>query len=151
MLGFRHVTPIEIRFRDLDAFGHVNNAVIMTYIETARLRYLVDLELRAPCGGWNDIPFILARLECDFKKPIFYGQRVEVGSRVIELKKSSLRIENRVEADGEVAAESYGVVVHYDYAAARSQPISPEMRVKIETFERGEEVSPVTGHGEPKE
>jgi acyl-CoA thioester hydrolase len=151
MQGFRHVTPIEIRFRDLDAFGHVNNAVIMTYIETARLRYLVDLELRAPRGGWNDIPFILARLECDFKKPIFYGQKVEVGSRVVELKNSSLRIQNRVEADGEVAAESYGVVVHYDYAAARSRPISPEMRIKIETFEQGGEISDVTTPPEQKE
>jgi acyl-CoA thioester hydrolase len=147
MHGFRHVTPIEVRFRDLDAFGHVNNAVIMTYIETARLRYLVDLDLRAPRTGWNDIPFILARLECDFKKPIFYGQKVEVGSRVVELKNSSLRIENRVEADGEVAAESFGVVVHYDYATARSQPISPEMRAKIETFERDGGVS----HSKPKQ
>jgi acyl-CoA thioester hydrolase len=141
MQGFRHVTPIEVRFRDLDAFGHVNNAVIMTYIETARLRYLVDLELRTPRSGWHDIPFILARLECDFKKPIFYGQKVEVGSRVVELKNSSLRLENRVEADGEVAAISYGVVVHYDYVAARSRPISPEMRAKIETFERNEQAS----------
>lgn len=141
MQGFHHVIPIEVRFRDLDAFGHVNNAVIMTYIETARLRYMVDLGLRAPHSGWNDIPFILARLECDFKKPIFYGQKVKVGSRVIELKNSSLRLENRVEADGEVAAISYGVVVHYDYAAARSRPISSEMRAKIEMFERGEQAA----------
>jgi len=41
--GFRHVLPIAVRFRDLDAFGHVNNAVILTYIEAARLQYLRPL------------------------------------------------------------------------------------------------------------
>ncbi len=137
MNGFRHVTPIEMRFRDLDAFGHVNNVVIMTYIETARLRYLLDLNLRSARAGWNDIAFILAHIDCDFRKPIFYGQKIEVGSRVTEIKNSSLRMENRVEADGELAAESYGVLVHYDYAAGSSLPISGEMRATIEKFEQG--------------
>jgi acyl-CoA thioester hydrolase len=137
MDGFRHVTPIEVRFRDLDAFGHVNNAVIMTYIETGRLRYLVDLGLRSPRAGWHDLAFILARVECDFRQPIFYGQKVEVGSRVVKINTSSLRIENRVEADGQLAAESYGVVVHYDYAAAHSLPLPPKMRAIVESFEGG--------------
>ena len=73
MNKFRHVVPMEIRFRDLDTFEHVNNAVILTYIETARIRYLVDLDIRLPHAGWNDIVFILAHISCDFRKPIFYG------------------------------------------------------------------------------
>ncbi|MBN1994397.1 MAG: acyl-CoA thioesterase [Anaerolineae bacterium] len=135
MEGFRHILPIEVRFRDLDAFGHVNNVVILTYVETGRLRYLLDLGLRQPGGGWNDIAFILAHLDCDFRKPVFYGQRVEVGSRVMEIKNSSLLMEHRVEADGQLVAEGYGVLVHYNYAAGQSMPISAEMRARVEAFE----------------
>jgi acyl-CoA thioester hydrolase len=138
MEGFRHVLPIDVRFRDLDAFGHVNSAVILTYFETARMRYLIDLDLRLPQGGWNDLPFILAHLDCDFRKPIFFGQAVEIGSRITEIKRSSLRLEHRVEADGELAAEGYDIVVHYDYVANHSMPISPDIRAKIETFEQGD-------------
>jgi acyl-CoA thioester hydrolase len=135
MDGFRHITPIEVRFRDLDVFGHVNNGVIFTYIETARIRYLVDVDIRSPQAGWNDIAFILAHINCDFRQPIFYGQRVEVGSRIVDIGRTSMRLAHRLEADGKLAAEGDGILVHYDYASQHSTPISAEMRAKIEAFE----------------
>ena len=136
MQGFRHVIPIEVRFRDIDVFGHVNNGVIFTYIETGRIRYLVDVGIRSPRAGWNDIAFILAHINCDFRRPIFYEQHVEIGSRITEIGRSSMKLEHRIEADGELVAEGNAVLVHYDYAAQRSMPISPEMRARIEVFER---------------
>lgn len=135
MDGFRHITPIEIRFRDLDVFGHVNNGVILSYVETARIRYLVEIDIRSPQAGWNDIGFILAHINCDFRQPIFYGQRIEVGSRIVDVGRTSLRLAHRVEADGKLAAEGDGILVHYDYTSQRSTPIPAEMRVKIEAFE----------------
>ncbi|MCK6625767.1 MAG: acyl-CoA thioesterase [Anaerolineae bacterium] len=141
MDGFRHITPIEVRFRDLDVFGHVNNGVIFTYIETARIRYLVDVDIRSPQAGWNDIAFILAHINCDFRQPIFYGQRVEVGSRIVEIGRTSMRLAHRVEVDGKLAAEGDGILVHYDYPNQRSTPISAEMRAKIEAFEQGSKVA----------
>ncbi len=135
MDGFRHITPIEIRFRDLDVFGHVNNGVILSYVETARIRYLVEIDIRSPQAGWNDIAFILAHINCDFRQPIFYGQRIEVGSRIVDVGRTSLRLTHRVEADGKLAAEGDGILVHYDYASQRSTPIPAEMRAKIEAFE----------------
>lgn len=135
MDGFRHITPIEVRFRDLDVFGHVNNGVIFTYIETARIRYLVDVDIRSPQAGWNDIAFILAHINCDFRQPIFYGQRVEVGSRIVDIGRTSMRLAHRIEADGKLAAEGDGILVHYDYNNQCSTPIPAEMRAKIEAFE----------------
>jgi acyl-CoA thioester hydrolase len=133
--GFRHVVPLEVRFRDIDVFGHVNNATVFTYIETARIRYLVDVGVRSAQANWNTHAFILAHINNNFRKPIFYGQQVEVGSRVTELGRSSFRIEHRVEVNGELAADGYGVLVHYDYANHRSLTVPPDMRAKIETFE----------------
>jgi acyl-CoA thioester hydrolase len=137
MQGFRHIISIEVRFRDLDALGHVNNGTIITFFETARVRYLFDAGIHSLQAGWNNLSFILAHVDCDFKKPIFYGQRVEVGSRVAEIKRSSLKMKHRVEAEGELAAEGYAVLVYYDYAANRSLTLPPELRAIIETFEGG--------------
>jgi acyl-CoA thioester hydrolase len=133
--GFRHVCPIEVRFRDVDVFGHVNNVVVFTYIETARVHYLVEVGIRPPRANLLDIAFIVAHLNCDFRRPIYYGQQVEVGSRVTQINRSSFRLDHRVEADGELAAEGYCILVHYDYATQRSVPVPAEMRAKIEAFD----------------
>ncbi len=59
--------PIQIRFRDLDAMGHVNNAVYFSFFEIGRLRFFVDiLKVNSP----EDFSFILAKAEANFLKPI---------------------------------------------------------------------------------
>jgi acyl-CoA thioester hydrolase len=135
MEGFRHVVPIEVRFRDLDVFSHVNNATIFTFVETARIRYLVDVGIRSPKANWNDLAFILAHINNDFIRPIFYRQQVEVGSRVIEIGQTSFKLEHRVEVARELASKGHAILVHYDYANERKLIIPPEMRAKIEDFE----------------
>jgi acyl-CoA thioester hydrolase len=136
MDGFHQVTPIDVRFRDLDMFGHVNNTVILTYAETARIHYLVNLDIRPQQANWQDVAFILAHISCDFRKPIFYGQQVEVGTRITKIGRTSLRMAHRIEADGELAAEVFDVLVHYDYPAGRSIVVSDQMRTKISAFEQ---------------
>ena len=136
MNGYHHQLSIEVRFKDLDVFGHVNNGVVFTYVETARLRYLIDLGLRSPHANWQGVAFILAHINCDFRRPIFYEQQVKVGTRITEIKRSSLRLEHRIEADGQLAAEGYGILVHYDYNTAQTISVTPEMRAKIEAYEK---------------
>lgn len=136
MDGFHQVTPIDVRFRDLDMFGHVNNTVILTYAETARVHYLINLDIRPEQANWQDVAFILAHISCDFRKPIFYGQQVEIGSRITKIGRTSFRMEHRIEVDGELAAEVVDVLVHYDYPASRSIAVSDEMRAKISAFEQ---------------
>jgi acyl-CoA thioester hydrolase len=138
MEGFRHVTPITVRFRDLDAMGHVNNAVFFTYLETARVEYvrhglLGESQIRDFTG---QVGLILAKISCDFKTPIYYGQRVEVGTRVVEMRNSSLLVEQRIEADGQLAALAEAVVVHYDYQSGKSLRIPDHIRAQVEAFER---------------
>ncbi len=133
MEGFNHVHPIEVRFRDIDMLGHVNNSVMFTYIETARVPFLAAV--RGRDISLSDISYIVAHINCDFRKPVFYGQTVEVGTRITQVNRSSMKLEHRVEADGELAGEGYCILVHFDYAANKSTPISAEMVAKIEAFE----------------
>lgn len=135
MDGFTHVHPIEVRFRDIDALGHVNNATILTFIETARVPYIVGLGLWLPEQPVVEIPFVVAHINCNFITPIFLGQPVAVGTRAVQVGRSSLRLEHRVEANGKLAADGYCVLVFMDIQTGQSAAITPAMVAKIEAFE----------------
>jgi acyl-CoA thioester hydrolase len=131
----RHRTPIQVRFRDTDAFGHVNNAVFFTYIELARIRYLLDV--LQPDEPFDRLPLILARVELDFRSPIMFGEDVEVETRVDRIGRSSIAMSHRMTAgtDGRLVGESQSVLVTYDYAIARPMPVPDEWRRKISAYE----------------
>jgi acyl-CoA thioester hydrolase len=137
MEGFRHIVPITVRFRDIDAMGHVNNAVFFTYLEAARVEYARSVILRTQSHKLPETGLILAKISCEFKKPIFYGQSVEVGTRVAEMRNSSFIVEQRIEADGQLAALAQAVVVRYDYEAGKSVRIPDEFRALVDAFEIG--------------
>lgn len=127
MDGFEFVFRDEVRFRDLDGMGHVNNAVFMTYMESARLSYLESLGL-----GQNPLrDLILARAEVDFRSPIELGEQVEVGVRTSRIGTKSFDLEHRLEADGRLAAEGTFVLVGYDYATGTSIEIPSDWRDRL--------------------
>jgi acyl-CoA thioester hydrolase len=128
---FRLRVPIDVRFRDLDALGHVNNAVYATYLESARLRYLSTVGIGEPPRP----TMMVARLEIDYRKSILYGQRVEVGIRVAELGTKSFSLEYEIQANGELAATGKSVQVWFDFAANHSVRVPDAVRDKIKAFE----------------
>ncbi|MFO7740994.1 MAG: thioesterase family protein [Anaerolineae bacterium] len=133
---FRLSTTIDIRWRDLDALNHVNNAVYFTYLEQARVRYLRELGLvpDTPSG----IGFILAEAHCRFKSPLTLGERVTVHIRVSELGRSSFVFEYRMEGeDRRLAAEARTAQVCYDYEKRHAIPMPDEWRETIVQFEPG--------------
>src|ERR1017187_1225456 len=78
--NYRHRYAIEIRFADMDALGHVNNANHFTYLEQARIDYF-----KTVIGeniNWADTGLILARAEIDYKNPIVLGDFVIVYTKV---------------------------------------------------------------------
>jgi acyl-CoA thioester hydrolase len=135
MEGFRHLFLITVRFRDIDAMGHVNNAVFFTYLETARMDYMRKVVFKTESRNFSEDGLILAEISCQFKKPIFFGQSVEVGTRVVEMGNSSFQVEQRIDAGGHLAALAKLVLVHYDYQASKSVRIPDEFRARIRAFE----------------
>ena len=126
--GFDFVHRESVRFRDLDGMGHVNNAVFMTYMESARLAFLRSLGL-----GHNPLEgLILARAEVDFRSPIELGQEVEIGVRPGRIGRKSFDLEHEVRADGTLAAEGKFVLVAYDYTTASSRELPAEWRRHLE-------------------
>ncbi|MFZ2947852.1 MAG: thioesterase family protein [Desulfuromonadaceae bacterium] len=79
-------TPIELRFSDLDLYGHVNSAVYFTYLETARVNLFSDF-----FKEWTDkqIYTLVAHAECDYKLPILFGDELVVSVVVARIGTSS--------------------------------------------------------------
>jgi len=130
---FRHRTRVEVRFRDIDAFGHVNNAVTSTYVEQARVRYLHDVLAVDPVGL---MPLILATITVDYVSPILFRDSVEIGSRVDWIGASSIAMSHGLWADdGRELARASSVLVTYDYDQARPMPVPNDWRAALATHE----------------
>ena len=133
---FYFSTPIKIRFRDLDAFGHVNNAVYFTFMEIARVEYFKQMGLLQP-GEFPSPFFIIAEATCQYKAPIDMTTPLIIQVRVSRLGNSSFDMEYRLvdEVSGAVLAGGRTVQVTFDYAANRSVPLPAEWRQALMAFE----------------
>ena len=138
MQGFPVVVEIEPRFRDTDAMGHLNHVVYITYFEVARAEYWARLTGNR---AYDRAPFILARVEADYRTPAYVHERLRVGMRVSRLGTSSFDAEYRIEeaATGRLVVEGRSVQVGFDYRAQRAVPLSEETKELLRAFEgRGE-------------
>jgi len=132
MTDYSFETEIDVRFRDLDAMGHVNNAVYATYMEEARTAYFAEVLDRK----LSETPSVLANLELQFHQSVTLGDGLAVAVRVPELGESSIPMEYEIRADGEVAATGEAVQVVLDTESDEPRPIPGEWRERIEAFER---------------
>ena len=129
MDGYGFVHRESVRFRDLDGMGHVNNAVFMTYMESARLAFLRSLGL-----GHNPLEgLILARAEVDFRSPIELGQEVEIGVRPGRIGTKSFDLEHEIWTGDRKVADAKSVLVGYDYAVGASAPLTDDQRRRLES------------------
>jgi acyl-CoA thioester hydrolase len=123
---------LEVRFRDCDPLGHVNNAVYLTYLEQARLVYWKELWGFGEPG--STIPgVIMARAEIDYRSPAHYGQTLEVRIAIAAIGKTSFTYDYEiVDAEGRAVASARTVQVMYDYATAKPVPIPDDIREKMQ-------------------
>lgn len=137
---YRHRVTVPIRFSDLDAMGHVNNATYMTFLEVGRIGYFRDL------GLWNGLPRligpIMAKATLDYHLPLSLDD-VQVGvlTRCSHLGNKSYHMQHLIVRDhagqAEIAAHALIVLVAYDYTAGHSIPLPDSWRAAITAYEPG--------------
>jgi len=125
--GYPFVHRETARFRDLDPMGHVNNAVFLTWIETARVEFLRELGAFATADP-GEMTMILARVELDFRSPVRFAEEVEIGVRVSRFGTKSFDLEHALHVGDRLVAEASTVLVAYDYVRGESIEIPDEWR-----------------------
>ena len=134
--SFRFSIVIPVRFADLDALGHVNNAKYLTYFEEARMAYWRNLFPLDP-DDLTTFSFILANANVAFRSAAKVGDTLRVSVRVTEFGTKSFRMEYKIENDDtrEHVADGSTVQVMYDYEKEIAISVPDEMKKKILEFE----------------
>jgi acyl-CoA thioester hydrolase len=125
-----HEVRLRIRWRDIDNYGHVNNAVYLTYLEECRDRMVEDL-----FGDGEAWDFVLAHVGIDFRSQLTQSDgEVVVRCRVAGYGRSSIRTIERVERpDGTLAAEAEAVIVPRATDEVRSRPLTEAERSVLQS------------------
>jgi acyl-CoA thioester hydrolase len=103
-------TTVEVRYCDLDTFGHVNNAVYATFCEEARVDYFRDVLDQ----GVHEVSFVIARLELDFERSIPDVGAATVAVGITGFGRTSFTMEYELRYEGEVVASGETVQVTVD-------------------------------------
>ena len=125
-----HEKRIEIRWRDQDAYGHVNNAVYLTYLEEVRDEWL-DRTLSDDGELWD---YVTARVAIDFRRELTVDDGVvDATCRLVRIGNSSVTTREEVRTlTGELAAEAEAVLVARDRATGKSRPLRPAERAALD-------------------
>ncbi len=122
--------PLDLRWRDLDAFNHVNNANFMTYVEEARIRWFESTGSDWLSNG--RIP-LLASVQMNYRLPIPYPAHVYVELLTERIGNTSLTLNHRiVSEDGRLYADGHSVLVWIELASGRPVPLPDAVRAAAE-------------------
>ncbi len=131
-------TEVHVRFADVDAMGHVNNAHYLTFFEQARVAFfkkLNDLDLRR-MDATSAFGFIIAEVGVTFLSPAFLDETMVVKLRVAEMRNKSFRFEYEItdKKTKRLIATGYSVQVMYNYEKKSTFPIPETLRAQLSRF-----------------
>lgn len=140
---FRYHHPVEVRYGDTDALGHVNNATYLSYFEAARAGYYAAVAGRPFGTGPGSLrhTFVIAEARVVYRQPAFFGEPIVVDARVAWATRSSFGLEYRVRSEGgpiapaRVVADGETTQVMFDIGAGRPTRMPAELLAAIEAFE----------------
>ena len=132
-----HERRVEIRWCDMDAYGHVNNAVYLTYLEWARDEWIQSV-VGSVADTWD---FVLAHVEIDYRQELTQDDgEVIVRCRLGRIGTSSIRTREEIrKRDGTLSAEASAVIVPKDAKADGSRPLTDQERKLLEAEKEADE------------
>jgi acyl-CoA thioester hydrolase len=140
---FRFEQPVDVRFVDTDAFGHVNNAVYLSYFEAARAGYYARV-MGIPFNSGelaSGHAFVIAEARVSYRAPAYFGETLLVGCRFVWTSRSSFGLTYRIRAEASgvaparLVADGETVQVMYDLSRNRISRVPADLLVRFEEFE----------------
>jgi acyl-CoA thioester hydrolase len=132
---YRHTTPVQIRFNDIDILGHVNNAVYQHYYDYARVQYFK--KILGDVVDWKTYSLILASIKLDFFSPIGLFDEIEVETRIEMLGNKSISMKQKLikSKTREIISSNRAVLVAYNSELSQTIEIPAEWKNKFVHFE----------------
>lgn len=133
---FPVVVELPVVWGEMDARQHVNNAVSFRYFESARTVYFDKLGVWKMIGD-TGIGVILASINCRFRIPLTFPDKISVGVRVVNIQEDRFTVEHRIVSHRyqKIAAEGDGLLVAYDYNQLKKTALPEAFRQRIQELE----------------
>lgn len=133
---YRHTVPVQLRFNDIDALGHMNNAAYFSVFDLAKAAYFN--EVRGEKIDWTRIDVVIANINCNFFTQTFFHEPVAVQTQTVRIGQRSIQLMQQVinSETGEVKAQCSVVMVSFDVATGTSKPLSDQWREALTRFEQ---------------
>ncbi len=138
--SYPYETQIQVTFRDLDALGHVNNAVFFTYLETARIKYITKFLKHGLPTRFDllSIPIILVEAACTYKSQALFGEHLTIGVGVSRFGNKSFDLVYKIVGeDGRLVATGKTIQVMYNYDENSAFPIPDIIKQSVYNFQAG--------------
>ena len=133
--AFRHCTPIQIRFNDIDMIGHINNNAYLEYMDLGKTSYFNTI--KPDLVNWKHINVVIVNINCNFYSPGYIKEHIAVLTSISSISNKSLKMEQRViNIDtGDVKCIATSIMAGFDPSTAQGAPIDPEWINAISQFE----------------
>ena len=133
-IAYRHILPLQIRFNDVDKFGHVNNTVYFQFYDTAKTDYIATV-----CKGvdWERLAIVVVKIEAEFLAQIKGDNHIAGRTRVTKIGNKSFHLEQDViDIDTqEVKSRCLSIMVLFDLEHQQTIPLPDEWRQAISCYE----------------
>ena len=109
---FRHITPIQIRFNDIDILGHINNNAYLEYMDLGKTSYFNAIKPNPI--DWKTINVVIVNVNCNFYSPGYLKEPIAVLTTITSISQRSLKLEQRVinteTGDVDFFTHSFGMI-----------------------------------------
>lgn len=133
-LTYRHVMPVQIRFSDVDQYGHMNNSSYFSIYDLAKTSYMRDV---FGDKEWNTLGIVVANINADFLAPVFFSDELYIETTVIYLGHKSFTLLQRAvnKASGVLKCQCRTVMVGYDVATKEPVELPDSFKQTICEYE----------------
>jgi acyl-CoA thioester hydrolase len=131
----KYRVPIPVRFADIDALGHVNNAIFLSYMEVARIAFWTARIGRVRV---DDIDFFVARVEIDYRRPVLLDDDLQCDLWIESIGRTSFTVGYEFVAGDALAAAARSVQVFVDTATGTPKPVPENFRERVRGYASGE-------------
>ena len=132
---FRHITPIQLRFNDVDMIGHVNNNAFLEYMDLGKTSYFNSV--KSGLINWKFINAVVVNVNCNFYSPGYFNEPIAVLTTITSISQRSLRMEQRVinTETGDVKCAGHTIMAGFDPTTAQGAEIETQWIEAICAFE----------------
>lgn len=131
---FRHILPVQIRFNDVDMFGHLNNSVYLQFMDMGKYAYFRQF-MEGGFGSGGTAP-VVANINCNFHAPAYMDEKLEVRTAMAKIGDSSLVLEQCIcTPEGSVKCSATTIMVNINLKTQQPETVDNEWRSKLSEYE----------------